>query len=129
MEWKKQVDRFTAKKIANLVKKKEKGYLLEVDVEYPAKLHDTHNDLPFMPEKMEIGKVEKLVPNLWDKDKYVVHIRALDQVLKHGLVLNKVHRVISFQQSACSRSTSTKTLKLRKKQVKQKTSLRRTSSS
>ena len=37
-----------------------KGYLLKVDVEYPTELHDTHNDLPFMPEKMEINKVEKL---------------------------------------------------------------------
>ena len=33
-----------------------------------------HNDLPFMPEKMKINKVEKLVPNLNDKEKYVVHI-------------------------------------------------------
>ena len=51
-----------------------------------------------MCEKMEINKVEKLVPNLSDKKKYVVHIRALNQALKHGLKLKKVHRVIEFDQ-------------------------------
>ena len=55
----KEVERFTPKKIANLVKNGRKGYLLEVDVEYPDKAsQDTHNDLPFMPEKMKINKVE-----------------------------------------------------------------------
>ena len=63
-KWEKQLDRFTAKKIANFVKKKKKGYLLELDKEYPAELHDTHNDLSFMPEKIKINKVEKFVPNL-----------------------------------------------------------------
>ena len=48
---------------------------------------------------MKIGRVEKLVPNLKDKKGYVVHIKALDQALKHGLKLKKVHRVIEFQQS------------------------------
>ena len=51
-----------------------KGYLLEVDVRYPAELHDSHNDLPFMCEKMEINEVEKLVPNLNDERNYVIHI-------------------------------------------------------
>ena len=53
-----------------------------------------------MSEKMKINKVEKLVPNLYDKKKYIIHIRALDQALKHGLILEKVHRVIVFEQSA-----------------------------
>ena len=77
-----------------------KGYLLEVDVKYPEELHDSHNELPFMCEKMEINKVERLVPNLYDKKKYVIHIRALTQALEHGLILEKVHRVIEFNQSA-----------------------------
>ena len=50
--------------INELVKHKNKGYLLEVDVKYPKELHNLHNDLPFMCEKMEIYCVEKLVPNL-----------------------------------------------------------------
>ena len=64
--------------IRKLVKRKDKGYLLEVDVSYPKKLHDSHNDLPFMCEKMKIDGVEKLIPNLFNKKKYVIHIRALD---------------------------------------------------
>ena len=58
-----------------------KGYLLEVDVKYPKELHDSHNYLPFMCEKMVINGVEKLVPNLYDKKKYVIHIRTSDQAL------------------------------------------------
>ena len=91
------MSRFTLDEIG---KYNNKGYLLEVDVKYPEVLHDSHNDLPFMCEKMEINKVEKLVPNVYDKKNYVIHIRALDQGLKHGLILEKVHRVIEFNQSA-----------------------------
>ena len=54
--------------------RRDKGYLLEVDVRYPRELHDLHNDLPFMCEEIEINKVEKLVPNLYDKKNYVIHI-------------------------------------------------------
>ena len=94
------VSKFTPDEISRLAKHGSKGYLLGVDVRYPEGLHDLHNDLPFMCEKMKINKVEKLVPNLFDKKKYVIHIRALDQALKHGLVLEKVHQVIEFNQSA-----------------------------
>ena len=48
---------------------------------------------------MKIRRVEKLIPNLKDKKGYVVHIKALEQALKHGLKLKKLHRVIEFQQS------------------------------
>ena len=89
----------TTEKIYELVKKDKRGYILEVDVEYPKELHENHNELPFLTEKMKIGRLEKLVPNLKDKKGYVVHIKALDQALKHGLNLKKVHRVIEFQQS------------------------------
>ena len=47
-----------------------------------------------------INKVEKLVPNLYNKKKHVIHIRASDQALKHGLILEKFHCVIEFNQSA-----------------------------
>ena len=84
--------------ISRLAKLKDKGYLLKVNVKYPKELHDLHNDLPFMCEK--INKVEKLVPNLFDIKNYVNHIRALDQTLKHGVILEKVYQVIEFNQSA-----------------------------
>ena len=98
-KWITDVDRFTPEEIARLTGG-DKGYLLEVDVKYPQHLHDYHNDLPFMSDRMKIGKVEKLAPDLCDKKNYVINIETLNQVLKHGLVLEKVHRVIEFDQSA-----------------------------
>ena len=76
------------------------GYVLEVDVKYPRELHDLHNDLPFMCEKIRVNGVEKLVPYFHDKKKYVIHVKALKQALNHGLVLERIHRVIQFKQSA-----------------------------
>ena len=97
--WKINVDGFTIEKTDELVKKDKKGYLLDVDVEYPKELHENHNKVPFLTEKMVISNLEKLVPNLRDKKGYVVHIRALNQALRHGLKLKKVYRVIEFRQS------------------------------
>ena len=48
----------------------------KVDVKYKQKLHEIHNDLPFLPEKMKIGKLEKLTYNLNDKEEYVVHYKS-----------------------------------------------------
>ena len=72
---------------------------MEVDVEYPKELHENHNELPFLAERMKIGREEKIVQNLENKKEYVLYIRALDQALKHGLKLKKVNRVIEFRQS------------------------------
>ena len=76
--------------ISELATRTDKRYLLEVDVSYPKELHNQHNDLPFMCERMEINGVEKLVPNLRDKKNYVIHIQALNQALQHGLRLNRI---------------------------------------
>ena len=86
--------------ISKLMNYSEKGYLLEVDVACPRELHDYHNDLPFMCGRMVIGGVEKLLPNLYYKERYIIHVRALDHALKHGLVLEQIHRAIEFKQSA-----------------------------
>ena len=59
------------------MKKSDEWYFLEVDVQYPKKIHELHNDLQFLSERMELGKVQKLVTNLHDKNEYVVHIRNL----------------------------------------------------
>ena len=99
-KWVNDVSRFTPDEIDVLAKHGSKGYLLEVDVKYPGGLHDLHNNLSFMCEKMKINKVEKLVPDLYDEKNCVIHIRASDQALKHGLILEKVHRVIEFNQNA-----------------------------
>ena len=85
--------------ISELATRTDKGYLLEVNVSYPKELHNPHNDLPFMCERMEINGVEKLVPNLRDKKNYIIHIQALNQALQHGLRLDIIHRAIEFNQS------------------------------
>ena len=71
--------------IKNYNENSNKGYILEVDVKYPKKLHDLHSDLPFLPRRMKIDKCKKLVCNLQNKEIYVVHIKSLKQALNHGL--------------------------------------------
>ena len=93
-------------------KNSDKGYILEVDVDYPSKLH---SGMPFLPERMKIGKTQKLVCNLRDKKKYVVHISILKQALNHGLKLKKVHRVIEFNQEAWLKKYININTELRKK--------------
>ena len=52
--------------------------ILEVDIEYPENLHDLHNDYPLCPEKVKCKNgVEKLIPNLRNKKKYVLHYKNL----------------------------------------------------
>ena len=77
--------------IRKLTEREDKGYLLEVDVSYPRDLHNSHNDLPFMCERLKIGGIEKLVPNLRNKRNYVIHIQVLNQALTHGLMLERIH--------------------------------------
>ena len=94
------------------------GYILEVDLAYPEHLHDQHNDYPLAPETMKItpdmlspysqqlaegldlktGSVEKLVPNLQDKQKYVLHYRSLKLYLSLGMKLTQIHRALQFKQ-------------------------------
>ena len=54
--------------LKNYNEESDKEYFLEVDVKYLKKSHDLHNDLPFVPERMKIGKIEKLVTHLYDKN-------------------------------------------------------------
>ena len=84
--------------IKNYKEYNDKGYILEGDVKYPKRLHELHSDLPFLSERMEVNKCKKLVCNLFNKKKYVVHINALKQALNHGLKLKKIHRVIKFNK-------------------------------
>ena len=71
--------------------------------------------MPFLPERMKIAKTQKLVCNLHDKKKYVVHISILKQALDHGLKLKKVHRVIEFNQEAWLKKYIEMNTELRKK--------------
>ena len=74
--------------------------ILEVDLSYPEELHDSHNDYPLCPERVECDKgVKKLIPNLRDKNNYVIHYKNLMQCLKLGMKLKKIHRGIKFIES------------------------------
>ena len=74
--------------------------ILEVDLDYPERLHDSHNDYPLAPERVMCDKkLEKLIPNLRDKTRYVVHYQTLKQYLARGMELTCIHRGIKFEES------------------------------
>ena len=99
-------------------KDSKKGYILEVDLEYPKELHDLHNEYPFCPEHKRVtydilsdyckgivkehnikpSKYSKFIATLGNKKKYVIHERNLKQAIDAGLVLKKIHRVLEFKQ-------------------------------
>lgn len=111
------------------------GYILEVDMIYPAQLHDAHNCYPLAPERLEIrpdmlspyclklaeklqlNKIpsQKLSPNFYPKKNYVVHLRNLQFYLKHGLVVTRIHRVLQFAQSRWLEPYITVNTEMRKK--------------
>ena len=96
------------------------GYILEVDLEYPKELHDAHDSYPLAPESLKVKtdwmsdyqlnlmnggrEVEKLVPNLMNKEKYVVHYRNLQLYTQLGLKITKVHRALKFTQDPWMKS-------------------------
>ena len=104
-----------AKTIAEQPADDPEGYILEVDQEYP---EDAHNAYPLSPERMMVQKkwisdyqhdllgvgaapieVEKLVPNLRNKDRYVLHYRNLQLYMSLGMRLTEVYRALRFDQS------------------------------
>ena len=113
---KKEIDKFDLNSIFG---NSPIGYILEIDLEDPDELHDLHNDYPLAPEKLEIsqdmlskycsdiadeygkkiGGVNKLVPNLDNKSKYVIHYRNLQLYLSLGMKLTKIHKFLKFRQS------------------------------
>jgi len=98
-EWVKDFTNFDVMAVAD---DSDTGYILEVDLEYPSELHKKHNDLPFCPEHFTApgSKDKKLMATLHNKQRYVIHYRNLKQALNSGLKLTKIHRILSFEQSA-----------------------------
>ena len=90
--------------------------ILEVDLEYPENLHDLHNDYPFCPERVKCKNgVEKLIPNLNDKTKYIIHYKNLIQCLRAGMKLKKIYRGIKFVESEWMKPYIDKNTNLRAK--------------
>ena len=100
LKWVKQktLSKFNEHFIKKYDEHSSKGYFLEVDIDYSKELFNIHKDLPFLPERKKVEKVEKLIWSIEDKKKYVIHIIALKQALNRGLKLKKVHRIIQFKQ-------------------------------
>ena len=98
-EWIKDTSQFNEDFTKSYDEESNEGHFLEVGGQYSEKLHEFHNDLPLLPERMKIENVEKIVTNLHDKTEYDIHIRNLKQALNHGLVLKKVHRMIRFNDN------------------------------
>ncbi|XP_069110136.1 uncharacterized protein [Argopecten irradians] len=124
-EW---IDDVTQFDVTQISEKAQRGYLLEVDLEYPNSLHDSHTDYPLAPDKKKVSDdelsptskrlwrelhpdprgrekllhrtpTEKLIPTLENKTKYVCHYRNLQQYLKLGMKLTKIHRILQFKQT------------------------------
>jgi hypothetical protein len=108
------------KLINNLDADGDDGYFVECDLHYPKELHDSHNSYPLAVEKKSMKKselsqyqlnqlethgekhnekIEKLVPNFYDKEKYICHIKNLKYYIEKGLIITKIHRILQFKQS------------------------------
>ena len=74
-KWVEDISEFNESFITSYNGESDEGYFLEVDVQYPEKLHELLNDLPFSPKRMNIEKVEKLIVNLHNKTEYVIHMK------------------------------------------------------
>ena len=114
-KWVKDINKIE-QKLMNIKSYSSTEYIREVDLQYPRKLHDIHNDYSLALEKTSIrkewlpkyclkianahnittGTVKKLVPNLMNKNNYVIHYRNLQHCL--GMKLKKIHRILKFKQ-------------------------------
>ena len=117
-KWVRNINRIE-QKLMRIKNNSSTVYVLKVDVEYPQGLHDIHNDYPLAPEKINMpkewlsdysleianahnittGTVKKLVPNLMNKNNYVIHYRNLQQYPELGMKFKKIHRILKFKQS------------------------------
>ena len=73
--------------------------ILEVDLVYSKELHDFHNEYPLAPESLKVGNVDKLIPNLMNKERYVLHRDNMLLYESLGLKISKIHRGITFTES------------------------------
>ena len=116
-EWLENIHGFD---VMSINEKNDIGYILEVDLEYLKELHKLHNDYPLDPEKIavtnnmlskyckkianeydiKVDDIKKLITNLKNKTKYVLHYRNLQLYLFLGMKLIKSHTMLKFKQSS-----------------------------
>ena len=77
MDKKEELSKFNEDFITSYDENGNIGYFLEVDIDYPKELFNLHRDLPFLPESKKVNNVKKLIWDIEDKKKYVIHIRTL----------------------------------------------------
>ena len=94
----------------------EIGYFLEVNLKYPDNIKQRTRYFPYCPETKKIdpnkyneymnsikpkkyAKPRKLVCDWTDKKKYLIPYRTLKFYVRHGMVVEKIHEIISFKQS------------------------------
>ena len=94
------ISKFNEAFIKNYDENSDKAYIFAVDVKYPEKIRMLHSDLAFLPERIKINKCTKLICTIQNEEKYIIHKRALKQAINHGLKLEKVHKIIEFDQEA-----------------------------
>ena len=117
-----EVDKFD---LSNIPHNSRMGFIVECDLTYPENLHDMHNDFPLAAEKMMVQTsdwssymhklatengidanfrgAEKLIPHLGPRKHYVTHYLNLSYYIKQGMKLEKIHRILTFTQSAFMR--------------------------
>ena len=124
--------------VMSLDSKSSQGYMLEVDLEYPDSLHELHKIFPLAPEKRTVSSTEwspwtkdlalryklpikdgapKLLLTLENKHNYILHYILLKFYLSQGLILKKVHKVLTFRQKAWMRDFVLKNAIMRKQAV------------
>ena len=92
------------------------GYFIEIDLKYPDNIKEKTKNFPFAPENKKINpnnfndymkeikpdtyiQTSKLICDWSDKKNYLIHYRMLKFYVRHGMIVDKVHNIISFKQS------------------------------
>lgn len=102
--------------VASVADDASHGYILDVDLSVPVSLHDLHNDMSWCPEIREMSDgTKRLLLTLDDKKGYIIHYRMLKACLKNGLILDKINRVIKFEQKPFIKGFIAKNTALRAK--------------
>ena len=92
-KWAENTSQFSKDFRENYNKDSNEIYFLEFDFQFPRKFNKLYKDLPFSPERMEIGKIQQILANFYDKKEYVIYIGNLKELLKESL-LKEFKRII-----------------------------------